>query len=124
MSAFNCSFRRGETSTNVLIFSLFRRRYFFSFYWGQSLRDGSDDIRRVIAMAIPELAVLTGVLFLLFAADVAEPYYFVGLLRFYHVGGGVFGCRPLYEICLEISGSAMLLKGCAWMLFFFWRFIA
>lgn len=53
------------------------------------LRGGSDDVRRVIALVVFEFAVLTAVLFLIYANHGAAPNYFVASLRFYHTEGGM-----------------------------------
>lgn len=63
--------------SDTILFSLLRR--FF-------LRGSSYNTRRMITVATSELGVLASFQFLLYAAKVAAPDYFVGLLRFDYVG--------------------------------------
>lgn len=49
-----------------------------SFYCSLFLSGGSDDIRRVIILAISESTVLVGIQFLMYAVEGPSPIYFVG----------------------------------------------
>lgn len=45
-------------------------------------------------MAISELAILAGVYYVLYAAEVTAPDYYFGLLRLEHLGGGMLFRLP------------------------------
>lgn len=56
--------------------------YFCDLFWGGD----SDDVRRVVTPPISELGTLAGIRFVLCPDEGPAPDYFVGPLRFDHIG--------------------------------------
>lgn len=61
----------------------------FSDYGGLFLRRGSDEVRQMIMLASSEFNDLASAQFLLYTEEGTVSDYFVGVLRFEHVGGGI-----------------------------------
>lgn len=61
----------------------------FTYFGGLLLHGSAEDIRRVFILAISEFPVLTAVNLFVYAAEEAALDYYVGLLRFDHVGDGM-----------------------------------